>query len=153
MRPPFALPERGLLLPKLSALAFQMQTQHTEAEALQVRLTYDEALDLLEHPQAEDILQAGAALGVLDEDRGRDEVLFAHHLFQEYFAARQLARAPQAEWVHQDWQIDRVTPSLPTTLAGLADLTPYPLSPVRGGKKPRCWPPPWRLIRTASWPT
>jgi hypothetical protein len=78
--PPFALPERGLLLPKLSALAFQMQTQHTEAEASQVRITYDDALTLLEHPQAEDILQAGEALGVLDEDRGRDEVLFVHQI-------------------------------------------------------------------------
>jgi formylglycine-generating enzyme required for sulfatase activity len=130
--PPFALPERGLLLPKLSALAFQMQMQHTEAEASQVRITYVEALDLLDHPQAEDVLKAGEALGVLDEDRGRDEILFVHQLFQEYFAARQLARAPQAEWVHQDWQIDRVTPSLPTTLAGLADSDPLPPLPSTG---------------------
>jgi formylglycine-generating enzyme required for sulfatase activity len=130
--PPFALPERGLLLPKLSALAFQMQTQHTEAGASQVRITYDEALDLLDHPQAEDVLKAGAALGVLDEDRGRDEVLFVHQLFQEYFAARQLGRAPQAELAHQGWQIDRVMPSLPTTLAGLADSDPLPPLPSTG---------------------
>jgi formylglycine-generating enzyme required for sulfatase activity len=130
--PPFELPERGLLLPKLSALAFQMQTQHSEAEASQVRITYDQALDLLDHPQAEDVLKAGEALGVLDEDRDHDEVLFVHQLFQEYFAARQLARAPQAELVRQDWQIDRVTPSLPTTLAGLADSDPLPPLPSTG---------------------
>ena len=91
--PPFELPERGILFQKLSALAFQMQTQRAVNEAAQVRIAYDEALALLDHPRAEDMLKAGAALGVLDEDRGRDEVLYVHQLLQEYFAARQLARA------------------------------------------------------------
>jgi len=80
--PPFALPESGLLLPKLSALAWQM----------------------LDYPDVVDILQAGGALGVLDEDRGRDEVLYVHQLLQEYFAARLLARQPQPALVQQEWR-------------------------------------------------
>ena len=75
-----------------------------------MRIPYDEALTILAHPRAEDILKAGAALGVLEEDRGRDEVLYVHQLLQEYFAARQLARQPQAELVQQEWRAERVVP-------------------------------------------
>jgi formylglycine-generating enzyme required for sulfatase activity len=120
------------LIPKLSALAFQMQTQRAVNEAAQVRVAYDEALAMLDHPRAEDILKAGAALGVLDEDRGRDEVLYVHQLFQEYFAARQLARQPQAELVQQEWCADRVVPSLQATLHDLADADPLPPLPTTG---------------------
>ena len=130
--PPYELPERGILIPKLSALAFQMQSQREANEAAQVRIPYDEALAILAHPRAEDILKAGAALGVLEEDRGRDEVLYVHQLLQEYFAARQLARAPQAELVQQEWRADRVVPSLQATLHDLADADPLPPLPTTG---------------------
>jgi formylglycine-generating enzyme required for sulfatase activity len=130
--PPFELPERGILMPKLSQLAFQMQTQRAVNEAAQVRVAYDEALAILAHPRAEDILKAGEALGVLEEDRGRDEVLFVHQLLQEYFAARQLARTPQAELVQQEWRADRVIPSLQATLHDLADADPLPPLPSTG---------------------
>jgi predicted NACHT family NTPase len=90
--PPYELPERGILIPQLNALAFQMQSQREANEAAQVRIPYDEALTILAHSRAEDILKAGAALGVLEEDRCRDEVLYVHQLLQEYFAARQLSR-------------------------------------------------------------
>jgi hypothetical protein len=123
---PFELPERGILMPKLSQLAFQMQTQRAVNEAAQVRVAYDEALAILAHPRAEDILKGGEALGVLEEDRGRDEVLYVHQLLQEYFAARHLARAPQAELVQQEWRADRVVPSLQATLHDLADADPLP---------------------------
>jgi formylglycine-generating enzyme required for sulfatase activity len=131
-RTPFELPERGLLLPKLSELAFQMQTQRTANEASQVRVTYDEALAMLDHPRAADILKAGAALGVLEEDLGRDEVLYVHQLLQEYFAARHLAHAPQAELVQQEWRADRVVPDLQATLRDLADADPLPPLPSTG---------------------
>jgi formylglycine-generating enzyme required for sulfatase activity len=130
--PPFALPERGLLLPKLSALAWQMQTRRLVTEASQVRVAYDEALQMLDHPDAEDILKAGGALGVLDEDRGRNEVLYVHQLLQEYFAARLLARQPQPALVQQEWRADRVVPDLPSTLRGLADADPLPPLPSTG---------------------
>jgi formylglycine-generating enzyme required for sulfatase activity len=131
-RTPFELPERGMLIPKLSALAFEMQTQRTATEAAQVRVTYDEALAMLDHPRATDMLKAGAALGVLEEDLGRDEVLYVHQLLQEYFAARHLARAPQAELVHQEWRADRVVPDLQAILRDLADADPLPPLPSTG---------------------
>jgi len=130
--PPFELPERGILIRKLSELAFQMQTQRTVNEAAQVRVTYDAALAILTNPRAEDILKGGEALGVLEEDRGRDEVLYVHQLLQEYFAARQLARALQAELVQQEWRADRVVPSLQATLHDLADADPLPPLPSTG---------------------
>lgn len=131
-RTPFELPERGILLPKLSALAFQMQTQRSVSEAVQVRVTYDKALDMLDHPHAADIISAGAALGVLEQDLGRDEVLYVHQLIQEYFAARQLARQPQMELVQQEWHANRVVPSLQETLHALADADPLPPLPSTG---------------------
>ena len=124
--PSYELPERGFLIPKLSALAFQMQTRWEANEAAQVRVAFDEALALLEHPRAEDILKAGEALGVLDEDLGRDQVLYTHQLLQEYFAAR------QAELVHQEWRAEHVNPSLQATLRDLADADPLPPLPSTG---------------------
>ena len=58
-------------------------------------MAYDEALEILDHPRAEDILKAGAALAVVEQDLRQDEVLYVHQLLQEYFAARRLACEPQ----------------------------------------------------------
>jgi hypothetical protein len=77
---------------------------------------YDDALDMLDHGRAEDLLTAGVALRILEQDLGRDDVLFVHQLLQEYFAARQLARQPQADLVRQAWRADRIAPSLRDTL-------------------------------------
>ena len=109
-----------------------MQMRRSVTEASQVRVAYDEALQMLDHPDAEDILKAGGALGVLDEDRGRDEVLYVHQLLQEYFAARLLARQPQPALVQQEWRADRVVPDLPSTLRDLADADPLPPLPSTG---------------------
>lgn len=129
---PFALPERGRLIPKLSLLAFQMQIHQSATEGGQVRVDYDEAVDMLDDPRAEDILKAGEALGVLEQDLGRDEVLFVHQLLQEYFAARQLGKEPHPEFVTQEWRADRVTPSLAETVATLSSSDPLPPLPSSG---------------------
>jgi hypothetical protein len=87
------------------------------------------------HPrpgEEKDILRAGVALGVLEQDLGRDEVLYVHQLLQEYFAARHLARDLQAELVQQEWRAERVTPSLQDTLQALADSDPLPPLPSTG---------------------
>jgi formylglycine-generating enzyme required for sulfatase activity len=131
-RTPFELPERGLLFPKLSDLAFQMQTRRTAQEAGQIRVRYDEAVIILDDSRAKDIIKAGAALGVLEDDQARDEVLYIHQLLQEYFAARQLARQPQMALVHQEWRVDRLVPSLQETLRDLADADPLPPLPSTG---------------------
>jgi formylglycine-generating enzyme required for sulfatase activity len=131
-RTPFELPERGVLLPRLSMLAFQMQTQRTVHESSQVRVPYDDALAMLDHTRADDLLQAGGALGVLEQDLGREDVLFVHQLLQEYFAARHLAGVPQPELVQQAWRADRVMPDLQATLRTLADADPLPPLPSTG---------------------
>jgi formylglycine-generating enzyme required for sulfatase activity len=122
----YELPESGPLLPRLSSLAWQMQGRGLGDEAGQVRIRYDEAVTLLDHPRAEDILRAGVALLVLERDLRRDRVLYRHQLLQEYFAARYLAQAPQPELVHQEWRAKRVVPSLQSTLQEIADADPLP---------------------------
>jgi formylglycine-generating enzyme required for sulfatase activity len=129
---PFDLPERGLLIPKLSELAFTMQQNGMKTESTQVRLGYDEALDLLDHPRAEDIVKAGLALHVLDEYFAQDELAFFHQLLQEYFAARRLAKAPNPALVQVEWAADKVSTPLAETLAGLADGDPLPPLPQTG---------------------
>ena len=120
----FELPERGLLVPKLSALAFGMQRKGLETESAQVRIDYDEACAMLDHPCDKTLLKAGCALNVLDESH--DEILFFHQLLQEYFAARQLAKQPDPALVHVEWANDKVIPKLAETLAKLADGDPLP---------------------------
>ncbi|MEZ5584928.1 MAG: hypothetical protein R3F37_21100 [Candidatus Competibacteraceae bacterium] len=107
-----------------------MQERHKEQEAAQVRVAYDEALDMLDHPQDETILKAGEALGVLDEDLDADHVIYRHQLLQEYFAARQLAKTPEPRWVETAWEAGKTSPSLEQTLAVIADSDP--LSPLPG---------------------
>ncbi len=81
---------------------------------------------------AEGLLQAGLALGVLDEDVASDEVVFRHQLLQEYFAARRLARAPEVERVRQPWRAHEMTPPLPRLLAELPAGEPLPPLPATG---------------------
>jgi hypothetical protein len=129
---PHELPRQGLLFDQLSHLAFEMQARRQHGEASQVRIDHQDALDLLAHDRADDVLKAGEALGVLEEDLGRDEVLYVHQLLQEYFAARWLAAHPEPRWVQVEWRADRVSPTLPETLAGLADSDPLPPLPGTG---------------------
>lgn len=132
-RSPFDLPERGLLIPSLSDLAFEMQeTSDAKTEGAQVRIDYDDACDLLPSEYDEEILQAGVDLSVLDEDEIDGEVLFFHQLLQEFFAARRLAKHPDPELVRVEWRADRVSPSLEQALAKLANSNPLLPLPSTG---------------------
>ena len=125
-RSPFDLPERGALVPGLSDLAFTMQIKGLETEGAQVRIDCDEAIEKIGHDRAEDIIEAGIALNVLDRDVAQYEISFFHQLLQEYFAARRLSKDPQPELVNVEWEAGEVTPSLEVTLAELADGDPLP---------------------------
>lgn len=129
-RDPFDLPERGLLIPKLSHLAFSMQENGRANDGAQVRIEYDDACALLADERAEDIIKAGLAMNALDE--AREEIAFFHQLLQEYFAARRLAKEPRPALVHIEWSVDKVSPTMEETLAGLADGDPLPPPPQTG---------------------
>jgi formylglycine-generating enzyme required for sulfatase activity len=131
-RTPHELPNCGILIDRLGRLAYEMQKRRSEQEASQLRIPYDDALEMLEHERAEDILKAGEALGVLEEDLGRDEVLYVHQLLQEYFAARRFAAGAKTELVSTEWRVGRVSPTLEETLARIADSDPLPLLPTTG---------------------
>ncbi|HKF48288.1 MAG TPA: SUMF1/EgtB/PvdO family nonheme iron enzyme [Terracidiphilus sp.] len=131
-RTPFELPEEGSLVPSLSGLAYAMQETGLQAGGAQMRIAYRDACGHLGSERPKDILKAGVALHVLDEDAGHDEVLFFHQLLQEFFAARRLALDPRPELVRVEWRAGSASPPLEQTIAGLADSDPLPLLPQTG---------------------
>lgn len=127
---PTQLPDRGPLVPLLTNLAFGMQDR--EGGATHVRIDVDDALELLGCAHGEEVLRAGVALSVLDEDPASNEVLFVHQLVQEYFAARRFAAAPEAERVRTVWKKAAVTPSLEDVLETLPASDVQPALPTTG---------------------
>ena len=100
-------------------------------EAAQVRIDLDDALDILDHSRDEDILRAGEALGVLDEDLDNEEVLYRHQLLQEYFAARPLAEQPEPERVRVAWEVGKTpTGGSGVGFTGSSPPRAVPLHPV-----------------------
>ena len=129
---PYALPERGCLIPLLSALSYAMQRRGAPGEGGRVRISVSDAIQMLDHPRAEDILEAGCELSIIDRDIARDEVLFFHQLLQEYFAARVLAAKPEPELARSEWRADHVSEALADTVARLQDYEPLPPLPATG---------------------
>jgi formylglycine-generating enzyme required for sulfatase activity/class 3 adenylate cyclase len=131
-RDEYELPERGALVPRLSALAYGMQSTEADGEQSQVRVDYDTALALVDHPRDEDIVKAGLAISVLDEDPAADEVLYRHQLLQEYFAARVLAREPKPELVAAPWRVSEIHPGLREILDALPAAETLPALATTG---------------------
>jgi formylglycine-generating enzyme required for sulfatase activity len=129
-RHPWELPERGALIGGLGRLAHSMQ-RNLAGEAAQLRIGYDTALELAGEPGAQ-IVRAGLALAVLDEDLERDEVLFYHQLLQEYFAARRLALAPDPALVVAEWRAEGPGPALQVVLSEVAPADELPPLPSTG---------------------
>jgi formylglycine-generating enzyme required for sulfatase activity/class 3 adenylate cyclase len=128
----YELPERGALVPRLSALAYGMQSTGPDGEQSQVRVSYDTALALADHPHAAEIVQAGLAISVLDEDPAADEVLYRHQLLQEYFAARVLAKAPDSRRVRLPWRAAEIRPTVDEAIDSLDPVSPLPPLPGTG---------------------
>ena len=126
------LPERGILIPKLSALAHSMQADRADGEHSQVRIDVDDALEMLDSNEDEALLAAGEALAVLDEDQAADELMYIHQLVQEYFAARQLAREPDPELVRVEWRADKISPTVEEVIDALDPADPLPPLPGTG---------------------
>lgn len=136
-------PERGLLIPGLSTLAREIQQRGMGTEGTQVRVAYDDALAILGsildhlraediHSRAKDILKAGAALAVVEQDLLHAKVLFVHQLLQEYFAARRLERESDPSLGQQAWRATEVEEDLQSTLQALPDSEPLPPLPSTG---------------------
>jgi formylglycine-generating enzyme required for sulfatase activity len=130
-RQPFALPEEGLLLPKLSQLAFGMQQTGNKTDGAHISKTKKEVYGLLAHDQAKAIYDAGMALNILDTP-DRINIKFFHQLLQEYFAARHLKQEPNPSLVRVEWKADKVSPALAEKLATLPSNDPLPPLPQTG---------------------
>lgn len=126
---PYELPWEGELFTQLENLAFVMQDGREDG---QVRTLEKEALCLLDHPRARDIIQAGIQLNILDREVATRELSFSHQLIQEYFAARLLAQELDPDKVAVPWRADEFQPSLEETIASLEKSEPLPAAPTTG---------------------
>ncbi|MFC9961927.1 SUMF1/EgtB/PvdO family nonheme iron enzyme [Streptomyces nigra] len=122
----FSLPERGILIPDLTRLAFDLQCEDSRGDGSQVSAPYDRVVEILGHQHADVVMNAGGALGVLHEDLLGDEVRYAHQLLQEYFAGRQFAKNPDFSLVKEEWSLNNVSPTLSEALSrvGVHDRLP-----------------------------
>lgn len=125
----FELPDQGPLLPSLAKLAFSLQQSNSNTESRLIRISRGKAISQIGNENAERILKAGIGLNILDEDIGQNEITFFHHLLQEFFAAQHLSKKPNAELLHVDWHIDKVSPNLTDVIAGLSEQEPLPPIP------------------------
>jgi formylglycine-generating enzyme required for sulfatase activity len=125
-RTSYELPDGGTLFGALAGLAYGMQAEAVTGESSQARVGYEAALGMLPAGQAEDIVRAGTALGVVDVDQAANELQFSHQLMQEYFAGRALAAAPDPERVRVEWRAARITPGV----RELIEPEPETLSPL-----------------------
>ncbi len=123
---PHDLPDEGRWVSSLQRLAWTLQGRQASADGSQVHAPREELKRLLADVPLDELLALGGSLGLLTEDLERDEVAFAHQLFQEYFAARTLAAEPAPHLVLQPWKVEEVHPSLAHCLADLSPAEPLP---------------------------
>lgn len=134
-RTAWELPANGDLIPKLFDLAYEMQIGRADdGNASRLRLDYDAVLDVLDDERDEDIVRAGLALSVLDEDTANEEILYVHQLVQDYFAAQRLAQLPDAvsDLVRAPWRAAEVRPTLEEAQRMIAPADPLPPLPTSG---------------------
>ena len=129
-RRPFALPRGGSLIQGLQDLATIMQSGIEQGEMCQVRISYEGACEALTN--SDEILSAGVALGILQEDDEDESISFTHQKFQEYFAARQMAARPNFDCVSRPWRASEVPEDLATTIARLSPAETLPKLPSTG---------------------
>jgi len=122
---PYELPASRLFA-QLSQLAHRMQAARGAPDGGQARADMSSAMAMLGGPDARDVLRAGEDLGLLDEDRAADELLFRHQLLQEYLAARHAARQPELDRLRRPWRVGDVTPDLERVLATIGPAEPLP---------------------------
>ncbi|MCS6872261.1 MAG: SUMF1/EgtB/PvdO family nonheme iron enzyme [Anaerolineae bacterium] len=133
---PYYLPdqkEEALLLAALRSFAYTLQRTYPGQRA--VRVLYQNAVSLIEEAppeRREDVLRGGIAINALELDHREFKVYFFHHLLQEYFAARLLARNPQPHLARSEWRSQHMQPSLAEVISKLAPSEPLPPPPSTG---------------------
>jgi formylglycine-generating enzyme required for sulfatase activity len=107
----YELLEQGALFPRLSDLAFAMQSRRRDGvagdEHFQLVVEDSFALEQLtpaEGSKPSDLLQAACELSILEHNKSDREVQFIHQLIQEYFAGRRLAQSPAPDLVRLPWR-------------------------------------------------
>ncbi len=138
----YALPSGGPLIPKIVDLAFAMQAGGRGQDVVREVVTRADACALVDHPRADDIVDAGVALGILvvktreELDATVAEVEFFHQLFREYFAARNVARNLDPARMATEWRAEAMPERLDATLARIAPADPLPPAPATGWEEP-----------------
>ncbi len=133
---PYYLPdqkEESILLAALRKFAHTLQRTYPGQRA--VRILYQNAIALIDEApaeQRESVLRGGIAISALELDRREYRVHFFHHLLQEYFAARLLAREPQPHLARSEWQAQYIQPSLAEVRSKLPPDEPLPPPPSTG---------------------
>ena len=130
------LPEEGCLLPSLGRLAMSLYKGSRGPGAELLALPYPTALDLLGIAEAADVLRAGVALGILDEDRAHNTIEYTHAQMQEYFEGRVLAHSPEPTLAARPWQSRDASPPIEDVLATLHSSEPLPLLAQTGWEEP-----------------
>jgi formylglycine-generating enzyme required for sulfatase activity len=111
------LPERGVLVPKLSALAFAMQSEGGGGGQVRVGTTRRWNYSTTTRTRASS--RRGSRCRCWTRTRAGRGLLYAHQLVQEYFAGRELANAPDPERVRAPWRAQDLTPPLATIVETL----------------------------------
>ncbi|MCB0020484.1 MAG: SUMF1/EgtB/PvdO family nonheme iron enzyme, partial [Anaerolineales bacterium] len=133
----YTLPENGPLIPVLVSLAYQMQAG-VDGEASWISLPKSQARQALPAELARDRLRVANQLNILTEEEGQTgvDVRFAHQLFQEYFAARQLAQQPEPDRVQVNHLATKVATAVQLSyleeIAKLASGQPVPALATTG---------------------
>jgi len=121
----YDLPE-GVLINTLAEFAYGMQDQFNGKGGLVV-LKYRDAAQLVKRCSKTDahaLFKAGVDLKIVQDytqKRTEKKIQFIHQLMQEYFAARRLAKQPNADLVRVAWRSDEVDKPLAEALAELKE--------------------------------
>ncbi|MBE7529618.1 MAG: SUMF1/EgtB/PvdO family nonheme iron enzyme [Ardenticatenaceae bacterium] len=131
---PYFLPGGGRLIPELTALAYHMQADRTDARQRHVSLPEADVLAKLPATHAAPIVKAAVQLGILrlNEEDEKRPITFYHHLLQEYFAARRLAQSPDPHKLHVHWRTEEISPTAAELIESLPKGQPLLALPPSG---------------------
>lgn len=130
------LPEEGPLIPALSTLAEALHDTGRQQAADVTGLDPGRCIQIIDHPEAENVLDAARSLGLLADRLESNTLAFSHPQMQAFFLARRLAKDPRVDRVAREWRAADVTPSLDDVLNELPATELLPLLDQTGWEEP-----------------